>query len=683
MKVCGTKNWDILVLSILGLVATLVICAIAGTVQEYISAKLGVQAIGELRQSLFNKLQNLPTGSLDKLADGDVANRFSGDLNAIEIAFVRSIPVIIMQFLLVIFSLIALFIIEWRLAIMAVITMPLIGVASMPFNKRSETAMKERAAFETSVVGLAQENYTARLVVRLFRLQQERAARFTALAGNLRDSGAKAHFFTGLIARSALMASGVMLLVIIGVGAYLAFNDYMTTGLLIAFIGILLNIGDAVTHLSTAIPLLSIGSASMGRVDAILEQDAPADSDGTGKPMPPLTNGIRFYAVGFSYDGETQALSEISFTIKAGEKVALVGPSGCGKSTVLSLIMRLYAPGSGAITYDDAVLGEIDETELRRHMSVVPQTPILFDASIAENIRLGNPDADDQAMRTAAEQAAILTTIEDLPEKFDTRVGAGGGNLSGGQRQRISIARAFLKNAPLLLLDEATSALDPGSEEEVNNAILDWPMGTTIVSVTHRLSSVTDFDRILVFEKGRLVEQGPHQDLLAAGGLYRELWDKQNGFAVDAENDLMTVTAEQLKAIPFLADCDEATLAEMADYFASERVIENRTIFEAGDPGDDFYVVARGSLEVFVPTPDGGEISVGSLSDGDFFGEIALVEDRPRTASVRAKTDSVCLSLPRQHFVRLMEAHPGLEQSIRTTIEERLASTGEALGGEG
>ena len=302
----------------------------------------------------------------------------------------------------------------------------------------------------------------------------------------------------------------------------------------------------------------------------------------------------------------------------------------------------------------------------------------MFDATIRENIICGRLDATEEEMIDAAKAAAIHDFIISKPEGYDTRITTGSGGLSGGERQRISIARALLRDTPILLLDEATSALDPATEEMVNQSISDRVRDRTVISVTHRLASVAGFDRIFVLEKGNLIEAGRHTELLARGGRYSKLWAKQHGFNFDAKEGETNVSADRLKIIPFLAVCRPETLAELAHYFLLMPYAEGTAVIKQGDIGDWFYIVAHGNLEVRRTEPNGEECVVETLTQADFFGELALVKDQPRAATIVATSDSLCLTLPRQHFLSLMQSEQTVRENIETAIAKIQQSNAEA-----
>ncbi|MCB9809475.1 ABC transporter ATP-binding protein [Candidatus Peribacteria bacterium] len=302
----------------------------------------------------------------------------------------------------------------------------------------------------------------------------------------------------------------------------------MVTRYFWAITGSLSNIGEqfntASEHLSNAMEMLDIFDES------IEVQDPP-------HPEPcRITGGsITFNGVDFTYEMEGKEVFQgLNLTVPAGQRVGIVGPSGSGKSTLMKLLLRFADPEKGTISIDGQDIARITQASLREHITYVPQDPMLFHRSLAENIRYGDPNASDEQLAEAARLAHASSFIDVLPEGYATLVGERGVKLSGGERQRVAIARAMLKQAPLLLLDEATSALDTQSERYIQDALETLMRGRTTVVVAHRLSTIMQMDRIIVMDKGQIVEDGPHEALLAAGGLYATLWEHQtDGFLAE------------------------------------------------------------------------------------------------------------------------------------------------------
>jgi ATP-binding cassette, subfamily B, bacterial len=334
-------------------------------------------------------------------------------------------------------------------------------------------------------------------------------------------------------------------------------------------------------------------------------------------------------------------------------------------------MLRLRDPGAGAITADDHDLRTLTQASLRAHMAPVFQDSFLFDTTIRENIRLGRPAARDAEVEAAAREAEIHDFIVSLPQAYDTPVGERGARLSGGERQRIALARAILRDPTVLLLDEATSALDAQTEAAINATLERLGATRTIVSVTHRLTSVVGADRIVVLSHGRVVEQGTHGELLDRKGAYHRLWQQQTGFVISADGRRATLTAARLRALPAFAAMSDDVLARLAACFGSEHHPAGSTVVEEGQAGDKFYVIVRGTADVVQAAPDGGERLLRVLQDGDFFGEIALIDNVPRTATVRARTSCLLLVLAGDDFRRVLQSSPELRAIFERAAHAR------------
>jgi ATP-binding cassette subfamily B protein len=338
---------------------------------------------------------------------------------------------------------------------------------------------------------------------------------------------------------------------------------------------------------------------------------------------------------------------------------------------MFGLLMRILKPTSGRIYIDGIPLSDISEDSLRSVITAVPQMPTLFRGTIGENIGIARPEALEAEIEAAARAAALADTIRALPDGFRTQVGDGGSKLSGGQRQRVAIARAFLREAPILLLDEATSALDAKSQALVDDSIAALRGHRTVLESTHRVARFENFDRILVFDKGKLVQNGSHSELLAQGGIYGELWSRVQGLQLDENGMSVGITLGGLRSFSFFAHCSDATLAGLAEAFLPERVAENRNVFCEGDPGQRFYIIVRGNVAIMRNQPDGTQRRIATLREGEFFGELALVKDVARTATVQTLTECQFLTLHRAQFLALLESEPQVKSMVMKEIERR------------
>lgn len=642
----------------------------ASLAQDWLSALVGARAMNDVRITMYQHLQRLSEGYFSRITTGDLMSRFSNDLMVVEVAFLRAGYNFLFSAMILVLSVAALFFMEWRLALMTFAALPIALLGPRLLGGKAQKKNYDRKEYEALVSSTLQEAITSQRVVRAFGLQGDRLARFKDQLDRLARKSVNAGFFGALTGRTSSLSVFLVQILIMSVGGYLVIKGFLTAGSLVGFVALLMNVSNAANHISAAIPDLLQAAAGMQRIHEFLAEGPTVEDNPEADDLDRIKREIYFQNIHFAYPGDEKSLNGLNFRIKAGESVALVGPSGCGKSTVLKLIMRFYDPTSGEVFIDGKELRKHTKASVLQQLGIVLQENQLFNTSLLENIRMGDLKADDDAVMAAAKKAEIHDTILTMPEGYQTIVGEGGGKLSGGQRQRIALARAFLRDPAILVLDEATSALDPGTEAAVNKTLEDYGRNRTVISATHRLGAIQNVDRILVLDKGRVVEEGTHEELMVRSGVYFNLWKKQSGFQVSEDGYTVEITPERLRGIPLFHNIKEESLASLAQYLHSETASAKRALFYKGDPGDRFYIIARGQVEVMI-SDDTGNNTVRWLEDGDYFGEMALLDGAPRNASVRTVTPTLLLTLSRKHFNMLLEHEPELRQNILNEVARR------------
>jgi len=482
-----------------------------------------------LRKRLFDRLLTLPMAFYDRHRTGELASVVINDVNKVRASLTGSLQRLMTEPVNILAFVALLFVINWRLTLLAVLMLPVAGAAihwiGASIKRKSARTSRQIAG----VMGVLQEALGAMRVIQGFAMEGAQARRF-ALASDR---------FSRLLfrqARLANLASPATEMIGVGVGIWLLWlggkevlsGSGMESDDFVRYLFLLFSVMQPVRYLARVNNQIQDGLAGAGRIFALLDTEAEVRERPGAVSLEGFGSVIRFEGVELRYAGADQAaLTGIDLEIAAGETVALVGASGAGKSTLADLIPRFYDVTGGRVRVDGHDLRDLTLASLRGLIGVVPQETVLFDTTVAENIRCGRPDAGAEAVRAAAAAAHALNFIEALPESFETAIGERGVRLSGGQRQRIAIARAILKDPPILILDEATSSLDTESEREVQRAIEDLVRGRTVIVIAHRLSTVLHADRIVVLESGRIVESGDHEALIAAGGAYKNLYELQ------------------------------------------------------------------------------------------------------------------------------------------------------------
>jgi ATP-binding cassette subfamily B protein len=661
------------VLVIMGVAVVLAGASAIG--RDYLYAKLGASVMNDLRLRMFEHLQRLSAGYYSHQQSSDILARFSTDLASVRNAVVYAVPETVLGILGIVLYSAVLFFLAPKLAVISILGFPLLLIGPRLLGPRAERESLRVRDQEAQVGNSVQEAVTASAVIRAFGLADAQVGAFRAELDKLYGTSFRFNLWSYLVERTPNVSFLLLQVAILAVGSLMAYQGSLQIGSLVAFNTIVLSLSVAITGLTRIMPLLLEASGGIQRISSLLDEDpaihdAPAAGDVTS-----FDDRITFEDVSFSYAGDRRQLDGLSLTITKGTKVAFVGPSGSGKSTVLTLLLRFFDPQEGAVTLDGRDVRSLTQHSLRGVMGVVFQDPLLFNTTIEGNIRMGRLDANAEQIRAAAEAAELIPLIESSPEGYGTVIGERGGRVSGGQRQRIAIARALVRDPAILILDEATSALDPATEVAVNATIDRIAEGRTVVSVSHRLSSVVNCDHIFVMHQGKLVEQGRHEDLLALNGLYHDLWTKQQGVVVSHDGRFARVTTDYLHSVEAFAQLSDEAVAALSKLFVTEHYPERRAVIYEGDTvADKFYVIARGKVAVTKQSAAGETQQLAVRSDGDHFGEIALVMDVPRTATVTTVTTCVLLSLRRDDFLELLEREPELRRQIREVVAHRSAT---------
>ena len=527
-EVIQGQRADLLPWIIAGLIVTYGMRNIFGSLRIRFNNTLEQKVVYDLRDQVFSALQRLSISYYENRSTGEIMSRVNNDTEHVERIFIDGLESMLTASLTLIGIMIMLFLLNWKLALLSLLPIPLLVLSASTFTKRMHRYYHDIRRSSADLNAYLQDAISGIRETIGFNQQSSERTRFNVLSHDYSQSNLNAMYLWSLYSPSMMFVGSLGTVLILWFGGHEVLSGSLTLGELVMFLGYLALFYVPINQIHSVNHLLQHALAASDRVFEVLDT-APEvqDRPGVSAPAARLHGAVRFEQVGFFYRPDVPVLTDITLDIKPGERIALVGPSGAGKSTLLKLLMRFYDVKSGALLIDGHDVRDLPLAFLRHHIGLVQQEPFLFNGTVRDNIAYGDPTADQGRIEEAARAARAYEFIAELPEGYETWIGERGVKLSVGQKQRVSIARVLLKNPPIVIFDEATSNVDTETELKMREALSTLMEGRTTFTIAHRLSTLQDADRIVVVDRGRILEEGSHGALLSRGGLYTVLYEAQ------------------------------------------------------------------------------------------------------------------------------------------------------------
>jgi ATP-binding cassette, subfamily B, bacterial len=542
----GQDKLAILNFAVAAVAVIAVVGAISSYVERYMTTSVSQWVAHDLRRTLYNHIQRLSLTEYDETRTGDLISRVTSDIEAIQ-DFINSALLGMLVSAFTLFGMIGVMLyINWRFTLIALSVAPALFLVVFYFTRRIKKTSRAVRKKESELLSIVEEVLTSIRVVKAFAREDYEERKFASQSRDNLETALQARSIKAKLSPvvEVIVAMGTCL--VLWYGARLALAGQLSAGLLIVFLLYLSKMYKPMRELSKMTDTVSKAAVGYERIQEVLEIESRVRDLPRAQKAPRLKGKIEFDGVSFSYDENNPVLKDISFKIEPGQVAAVVGPSGTGKTTIISLIPRFYDPRSGQVRIDGRDVRQFTMKSLREQISFVLQDTLLFRAPIWENIAYGKPDASRAEIMRAAQVANAHEFIDKMPEGYDTMLGERGVTLSGGQRQRIAIARAVIRDTPILVLDEPTAGLDAASEEAVIEALDRLMKNRTTVLIAHHLGTIRHADIIFVLNDSELVEQGSHEELLAQGGVYADLYKTQTSDTAEKAADLSVMTSESV-----------------------------------------------------------------------------------------------------------------------------------------